>query len=68
MLAQSQLFGGMGAICDKDNQLHPNTSVSILFVDTSGGSMAESLVQHVRIVAREGCPYACTFSGEWGVG
>ena len=63
MLAYSHIVGGMRAICDKDYQLHPNTSASIRFVDTSGGSMSESLAQHARIVAREVCPAACTAEG-----
>ena len=63
MLAYSHIVGGMRAICDKDYQLHPNTSASIRFVDTSGGSMSESLAQHARIVAREVRPAACTAEG-----
>ena len=63
MLAYSHIVGGMRGLRQQDFELHPCTSASLLFVDTTDGDMHRNLAQHARIVARDVRASKCTAEG-----
>jgi len=63
MHAYSQIVGGMRGLKHRAYELHPNTSASISFVDTSAGGLAKTLSQHARILAHNVLSSQCTAEG-----
>ena len=62
----SHIVRGLRRLHSSSYQLMPGTGASITFIDTSDGAMAQSLLQHASIVAKDVsvCPSACVSEGQ----